>query len=186
MCEQIWRQRARSVPSVARVQIHSTEDVQRILRAQQPVIITNFQSFWPSATHASGSNDSPFSKANLAKRFGSNMVRVSVSESDRFDGPEDASLWGLATSRSGGSESSRGGHTYEEVLVRPPQTSMLLADFLTLVSGQSARPQHLAELQETFYMEYLALHQYLGQVRSSMRGLCVLCVSVFPSVCLSI
>ena len=41
----------------------------------------------------------------------------------------------------------------DEVLVRPPETHMRLADLLTLLRAPTS---------ETFYLEYNALHQYLG------------------------
>lgn len=72
------------------------------------------------------------------------IARVSVSESGRFDGPEPAELWGLE---------AKGG---KDVLVRPPATSMYLRDFFELLQEPGT--------SETFYLEYLALHQYLGAV----------------------
>lgn len=77
-------------------------------------------------------------------QFENDTVRVSVSESGRFDGPESGSLWGI--------------DPRTDVLVRPPATSMLLGDFLAL-TGSATRVT-----KETFYVEYLALSQYLGQV----------------------
>lgn len=58
----------------------------------------------------------------------------------RFDGPEPGDLWGLGPG--------------EEVLVRPPATSMAFSDFVRLLREEG--------IKETFYLEYLALHQYLG------------------------
>ena len=77
-------------------------------------------------------------------QFGSEIVRVSVSETGRFDGPENGSLWGLDSKK--------------DVLVRPPVTSMLLHDFFLLAD----RSKEI--VKEVFYLEYLALSQYLGQV----------------------
>lgn len=59
----------------------------------------------------------------------------------RYDGPEDGQLWGLPAG--------------EEVLVRPPGTSMAFSDFVHLLRAEG--------LKETFYLEYLAVHQYLGE-----------------------
>lgn len=76
----------------------------------------------------------------------------------RFDGPEGGPLWGLPPG--------------EEVLVRPPGTSMTFADFVRLLRAQN--------MKETFYLEYMAVHQYLGrplQVRWVSRG-----PSVFPGI----
>ena len=41
----------------------------------------------------------PFSQNNLLHKFGDSMVRVTVSESGRFDGPEDGKLWGLTSEK---------------------------------------------------------------------------------------
>lgn len=77
-------------------------------------------------------------------QFGSQIVRVSVSETGRFDGPENGALWGLEPKI--------------DVLVRPPVTSMLLHDFFLL----GTRGKEV--VKEVFYLEYLALSQYLGKV----------------------
>ncbi|CAM9580759.1 unnamed protein product [Chrysoparadoxa australica] len=66
-------------------------------------------------------------------------VHISVSQSGRFDGPEPGALWGLGSN--------------EEVLVRPPGATMRFEDFVNLLH---------AELSESFYLEYSAVHQYLG------------------------
>ncbi|CAM9801269.1 unnamed protein product, partial [Hapterophycus canaliculatus] len=57
-----------------------------------------------------------------------------------FDGAEPGDLWGLGPR--------------DEVLVRPPATSMAFSDFVRLLREEG--------IKETFYLEYLALHQYLG------------------------
>ena len=44
-------------------------------------------------------------------------------------------------------------------MLRPAATSMLLGDFLYLVQHQTENTT-----EEVYYIEYLALHQYLGQV----------------------
>lgn len=56
---------------------------------------------------------------------------------------------------------SRGLGTKDEVLVRPPATSMRFSDFLDLIEI-AAQPQGPTLLTETFYLEYLSLAQYLG------------------------
>ena len=76
-------------------------------------------------------------------------IQVSVSQTGRFDGPEDGRLWGLAAG--------------EQVLVRPPETHMRLADLLSLF-------RH-GEPGAHFYLEYNALHQYLGQPLRRMAPL---------------
>lgn len=73
---------------------------------------------------------------------------MSISETGRFDGPESGHLWRL--------------DPRSDVLVRPPVTSMRIQDFFNLAgdTGDSAE----AGVTETFYLEYLALSQYLGKV----------------------
>ena len=92
-------------------------------------------------------------------QFGDNIVRVSVSETGRFDGPESGALWGLDPNT--------------DVLVRPPATSMNLKDFFELTkSSNDSANYELGEseddtMKEIFYLEYLALSQYLGKVREN-------------------
>ena len=86
-------------------------------------------------------------------------MRVSVSETGRFDGPESGALWGLDPNT--------------DVLVRPPATSMNLKDFfeLTKSSNETANFESGESeddaIKEIFYLEYLALSQYLGKVREN-------------------
>jgi len=131
--QQNWKKRNAEMQSVPRVVINDAGDLYELIRNNKPVIITNFQDGWASS-------DS-FSKESLEDKFGEYLVRVSVSESGRFDGPENGELWGLGPDT--------------DVLVRPPATSMLFGDVLKLMSQSNNK--------ETFYLEYLALHQYLGQ-----------------------
>lgn len=83
-------------------------------------------------------------------------VRVSLSEDGRFDGPEDGHLWGLAKE--------------QQVLVRPPQTTMRFEDFLQLLllSQQGKRKVVDPVIKETFYLEYLSVTQYLGESMTKM------------------
>lgn len=85
---------------------------------------------------------------SLAERWGALTVHASVSQSGRFDGPESGNMWGLSKSN--------------EVLIRPPGANMKFGDYLTLLR---------ANLTETFYLEYLATHQYLGEAVTSMAPL---------------
>lgn len=71
----------------------------------------------------------------------------------RFDGPENGNLWGLSST--------------EDVLVRPPGASMAFADFVQLLRAKG--------IDESFYLEYLATHQYLGRALT-VRSDCVLFV----------
>ena len=57
------------------------------IQRSEPVIITNFQRQWAPAEN--------FTKASLQHKFGKDYVRVSVSQTGRFDGPESGELWGL-------------------------------------------------------------------------------------------
>jgi hypothetical protein len=110
----------------------------------KPAIIKNFQQQWFNLSDSSSLQDVATKREierMLLTRFGSAVVRVSVSPTGRFDGPEAGPLWGLPADK--------------DVLVRPPASSMLFADFLRLVKSES---------RETFYLEYLALQQYLGPV----------------------
>lgn len=116
----------------------------------RPAIITNFQGAWSTWLRrdrdAAAVRQAATSLLDeLVSRYGNQFVRVSVTPTGRFDGPEAGSLWGI-------------GEEHEEVLVRPPQTSMLLRDFVTLLQANSH-----GVLPETLYVEYLALHQYLGE-----------------------
>ena len=56
----------------------------------RPVVITNFQDDWQRELLTSPS---------LLRRFGGEIVRVSVSPSGRFDGPEPGPLWGLSENK---------------------------------------------------------------------------------------
>lgn len=64
----------------------------------------------------------------------------------RFDGPEPGEIWGLSPE--------------EEVLVRPPSAWMTFSDFVRLLKAEG--------IAETFYLEYLAIHQYLGELLEVM------------------
>ena len=129
-----WEERAKTVGAVERKRITDANlFFHEYVYANKPVVVTNFQEGW------AGSES--FSRSSLQEAFGDHLVRVSVSESGRFDGPEGGELWGLPAET--------------DVLVRPPATTMLLHDFFSLVNSTATR--------ETFYLEYLALSQYLGQ-----------------------
>ena len=124
--------------SVPRVEVSDASELMEYVHARRPVVITNLQA------------DAGFAKAeawradSLRAAFGEAVVKVSVSPSGRFDGAEEGELWGAPGL---------------EVLVRPPETHMRLSELLSLL----ARPT-----SESFYLEYNALHQYLGE---SMRQL---------------
>lgn len=158
-----WHQRTQKVPHVERKQVRSPIELLSIVTGGVPVVITNLQTHWPTHQHqdqdrGAGGRRSSVRDA-LLSHFSNHTVRVSVSASDRFDGPEDGSLWGLAPGT--------------EVLVRPPTTSMRLADFFSLSerrkereSGKGKGKRRGSETyegeRETFYIEYLSLQQYLG------------------------
>lgn len=139
-----WTEREMTMEAVSELsQPVSVEDFfKTYLKENRPVLIKGGQAGWGG----DGGKDA-FSTANLVKTFGDEVVRVSVSQSGRFDGPEPGSLWGLDDDT--------------EVLVRPPATSMLFGDFITLVANRSSHVG--SRLTETFYLEYSALHQYLGK-----------------------
>lgn len=142
-----WREREGRVPHVERMQVHSSRELMEVIKTGKPVVISNFQNHWGSANGSAAQRRGL--KAALLSDFGNDTVRVSVSASDRFDGPEDGSLWGLGKG--------------QEVLVRPPTVSMRLGDFFTLSQHQHQhRGQRQGHGRETFYIEYLSLQQYLG------------------------
>lgn len=124
---------------------------EKFIKTNTPVILHGFQSSW---TPSNFSNPDVFIRY-LEKNFGKNIVKVSVSPTGRFDGPEPGEWWGLEKEK--------------EVLVRPPTSSMLFADFLFVAKSN---------LRETLYLEYLALHQYLGEVMI----FCISTLNLFANV----
>ena len=119
----------------------------KFVRQSRPAVIANLQADWglQGGPQESSSPRDIFTIAGLVGAFGNSTVTVSVSQHGRFDGPEKGDLWGLDAST--------------DVLVRPPTTSMKLVDYFAL---QQQGTSNAAE-GATFYLEYLALHQYLGQ-----------------------
>ena len=119
---------------VRRMSVHDADTLMSLLAANEPTIITNLQSL---AGFAPPEQWTPHA---LTAVHGRQVVKVSVSPTGRFDGAEDGRLWGLAQG--------------SDVLVRPPETHMRLADLLTLLTHPT---------KASFYLEYNALHQYLGE-----------------------
>ncbi|CAM9573509.1 unnamed protein product [Scytosiphon promiscuus] len=134
-----WVGAAGGYLSLPEVRVSSTEEFMgEFVNKSRPAVIKNFQEgFAPKEA---------WSWTALSERFGDSMVRVSLSETGRFDGPEPGDLWGL--------------DPRDEVLVRPPATSMAFSDFVRLLREKG--------IKETFYLEYLALHQYLGDALAEM------------------
>ena len=64
--------------------------VQEYMMSNQPALIRDFQDAW---SYDNLSIDS------LLGKFGTDVVRVSISPSGRFDGPEPGRLWGLSEDR---------------------------------------------------------------------------------------
>ncbi|CAM9161568.1 unnamed protein product [Ascophyllum nodosum] len=114
------------------------EFAEAFVNQSRPVVIKTLQSGF-AAKEA-------WSWERLSARFGQRTVRISVSEDGRFDGPEPGELWGLPHG--------------EEVLVRPPSTWTAFSDFVRLLRTE--------DIAETFYLEYLAVHQYLGGLLQEM------------------
>ena len=128
----------KNAASVPRVTAAGSGELMALVEARLPVVLTNLQAdagFAPAAS---------WSASTLRASAGERVVKVSVSQSGRFDGAEDGELWGLSG---------------DEVLVRPPETHMRLSDLLTLLKEHTA---------ESFYLEYNALHQYLGALLREM------------------
>ena len=117
---------------VPRVTAASASELMRHLAARKPVVVTNLQA------DAGFAPREAWEARALVQAAGDRVVKVSVSQSGRFDGAEDGRLWGIES---------------DDVLVRPPETHMKLRDLLALLR----RPT-----PESFYLEYNALHQYLG------------------------
>jgi len=139
-----WNRRSKSMPVVPVLSSapNADEFLHEYVMQNSPVVARDglWQPGWHRNVSAPDRSTYPaFSTAHLKDAFGDAFVRVSISETDRFDGPESGRLWGLDHG--------------VDVLVRPPLTSMRLRDFFSLVESN---------VPETFYVEYLALHQYIG------------------------
>jgi len=170
-----WASR-QNIPSVPRISVEkatkprngetvsATEFFQEFVLKARPVVISNLQSEWGLPVGDGEFSKDIFTVAGLVKTFGNNTVTVSVSEHGRFDGPENGALWGLDSET--------------DVLVRPPTTSMKFVDFMALIEGRGKRGGQNANamsdgasVNTTFYLEYLALHQYLGPEFSRLVSL---------------
>jgi jumonji domain-containing protein 7 len=117
-----------------RVTVQTAADFQAVLRRGEPAVLLGLQQgFAPREA---------WTPVALRQAFGHSPVKVSVSPSGRFDGPEPGAWWGL--------DSQSGAPVVEEVLVRPPETHMRLGDALSLLSMRTP---------ERFYVEYAAMHQ---------------------------
>lgn len=144
--EGVWLD-GKKIKSIPSVRIESKQVLMETYMAQNtPCVISNFQEGFK------GREEGLWTHAGLSEAVGKEFVRVSLSATGRFDGPEDGALW---RHDGGGGEDE-----VEEVLVRPPQTSMRMDDFLSLLRLSQANPS-LAP-NATFYLEYLSLTQYLG------------------------
>jgi tetratricopeptide (TPR) repeat protein len=136
-----WAKELGGYLEVPRREIHSAQELrEQCVESQAPIVITNFQDRF--APREAWSWDA------MLDRFGDALVRVSVSQTGRFDGPEDGSLWGLPEG--------------SEVLVRPPAQTMRFRDYVALMRSDAP---------ETFYVEYLDVSQYLGEGVSEMAPL---------------
>lgn len=70
----------------------SAEDLfKNYISKSRPIIFENLAFDW------FGDDDNLFAKEFFIDNFGDNIVKVSVSENGRFDGPEDGKLWGLGS-----------------------------------------------------------------------------------------
>ncbi|CAN0160535.1 unnamed protein product [Pylaiella littoralis] len=134
-----WVEESGGYLSLPEVEISGAEEfMEAFVNRSRPAVIKNFQEgFAPKEA---------WSWTALSERFGDSVVRVSLSETGRFDGPEPGDVWGLDPG--------------EEVLVRPPATSMAFSAFVRLLREEG--------IKESFYLEYLALHQYLGDSLAEM------------------
>lgn len=127
-----WDKRMKSMKTIeSRENISADELLNEYILKNRPVVISR---------EIEKNNWKNFSKESLIQDFGTRLVKVSVSPTGRFDGPENGELWNL------------GKHI--DVLVRPPTTTMQMSDFIKLLNSKT---------NEVFYLEYAALHQYLGK-----------------------
>ncbi|KAL1530038.1 hypothetical protein AB1Y20_000963 [Prymnesium parvum] len=127
-----WLEGTAEIPRVA---APTTElELREIVKAGRPVVLVGLQQ------RAGFAPRDHWQASNLRQRFGNMTVKVSVSPTGRFDGPESGTAWQLPEE--------------SEVLVRPPETHMRLADYLSLLEVPTT---------ESFYVEYNALHQYIGE-----------------------
>ncbi len=117
----------------------STQFMAKYVKKNRPVVVKNFQ--------AAFAGPEAWTHAALVEKFGEMPVRVSLSQTGRFDGPENGTLWGLGAD--------------DEVLVRPPQTTMRFQDFADLLRLARAAPSQAPAAN--FYLEYTSLTQYLGE-----------------------
>ena len=117
---------------VPRATAANAAELMALLAARKPVVLTNLQA------EAGFAPPEAWEARALSRTAGHRVVKVSVSQSGRFDGAEDGALWGIVG---------------DDVLVRPPETHMRLRDLLALLRRRTP---------ESFYLEYNALHQYLG------------------------
>jgi len=149
--EGVWLN-GKKIKSIPAVRIESKEVLmEKYMKKNTPCVITNFQEgFGGGREGGREGGGGVWTHAGLSEMVGEEWVRVSLSATGRFDGPEEGGLWG-----EGGREEE-----VEEVLVRPPQTTMRMDDFLSLLRLSQANPS-LAP-NASFYLEYLSLTQYLG------------------------
>ena len=137
----------KGAPTVPRVDAADAAELMAIVRAGQPVVLRHLQ------RDAGWAGAEAWSASRLEALAGERVVKVSVSESGRFDGAEDGRLWGLSEG--------------DEVLVRPPETHMRLTDLLALLrlgdGAEGGDAEGGGGGAARFYLEYNALHQYLGR-----------------------
>eukprot|EP01038_Epipyxis_sp_PR26KG_P016012 gene16012-21731_t len=107
-----WLQRelTSSLKRLSSVNVNSwTNFFEDNIIANKPIVIKNFQQNWKlfpqfktnnSTSCIADMNDAESIKSidDLMNQFGDSFVRVSVSESGRFDGPENGTLWGISPS----------------------------------------------------------------------------------------
>ena len=77
------------------------EEGQRFIRdfmvSNKPAVLVDFQQKWTLIDSSNRRDSAAFQLATILKG-NPTTVRVSVSESGRFDGPEPAEIWGLSNS----------------------------------------------------------------------------------------
>ena len=113
----------------------SASDFLKLVKASHPTIIRGVADGWPAL--------SSWSLSRLKQKWWNHNVVVSISPSGDFDGPEDASLWGLD-------------NTESVVIARPANKQMKFQDFVEL--SKLRRHENA-----THYLEYFPLKTLEGE-----------------------
>lgn len=112
----------------------SPADFYKLVKASRPTIIKKGAEVWPALGE--------WTLKNLRQKWSDKKVVVSISPTGDFDGPEDASLWGLNATES-------------VVIARPAHAQMTFANFID--ASKESRLKNV-----THYLEYFPLKSLLN------------------------